>query len=141
MRRLAEHMNRNFALPSFGVIVLSTVNIAISTMYSCPLCKLKTVQDIMKFLANVKHHETTCSPQKTELWMTYLWSCSPLNIVGIENSYFHYVLVSPLYYYEISHKCKAPWDNLQNTKTVTLVNLLLDMQPLNIVDIENSHFY
>ena len=42
-------------------IALSTVNIAIFTMYLCPLCKLKTVLEI---LTNVKHYETMCRKQK-----------------------------------------------------------------------------
>ena len=55
---ISEHMNPNTGLPTFGVIALWTLNIAISTMYSCPLSKLKTIQDIiMKFLTNVKHHK------------------------------------------------------------------------------------
>ena len=40
----------------------------------------------------------------------------------------------PLY---IIMKCltnKAPWDNMQNTETVTLVNLPLEL-------LKNSHFY
>ena len=60
MRRRAELRYHNSGLPTFGVIALWTLNIAISTMYKCTLCKLKTVQDIItKFLTNVKHHETT----------------------------------------------------------------------------------
>ena len=55
----------------------------------------------LKFLTSVKQHET-------------MWSCSPLNIVDIENGHFCYVLVSALlvenhsrYFDETSHKCKA----------------------------------
>ena len=57
------------------------MNIAICTMYSCPLCKFKAVQDIiMKFLK----------------------------------------------------KYKAPWDKMLNTNNVTLVNLLLELQPFKL---------
>ena len=47
MKRRAKHMNCNPGLPTFGVIALRTLNIIISTMYSCPLCKLRTIQDIL----------------------------------------------------------------------------------------------
>ena len=57
----------------FGVIALWTLNKANSTMYSCSLCKLKTVWDF---------HET-------------------------------------------SDKFKGFWDNMQNMKPLTLVNLFL----------------
>ena len=40
---------------------------------------------------------------------------------------------------EIPRKCKAPGDKVQHTKTVTLINLHLELPPL--VNIENSHFY
>ena len=54
-------MNCNHGLPTFEVIALWTLNIAIFTMYLCPLCKLKTVGDIfMKFLTNVKHYKQMC---------------------------------------------------------------------------------
>ena len=64
-RRRAEHMNRSSGLPTLGIIALGTLNIAISTMYSCPPCNLKTVRDIiMKWLTNVKHYKTMCKTQK-----------------------------------------------------------------------------
>ena len=60
MRRCAEHMTRNSGLPTFRVIALWTLNI-ISTMFSSPLRKLKTVRDIFtKLHTNIKHSETTC---------------------------------------------------------------------------------
>ena len=55
MRRCAEHKNHYYSLSTFEVIAIWTMNIAISTMYLCPLCKLKAVQDvIMKFLQKCK---------------------------------------------------------------------------------------
>ena len=48
--RSAEHMNSNSGLSSFGVNALRTFNLAIFTMYLCPLCKMKTIWDVfMKF--------------------------------------------------------------------------------------------
>ena len=44
--QVAEHMNLTSAFPT-GVIVLWTFNITISTMYSCQLWQLKTVQDVL----------------------------------------------------------------------------------------------
>ena len=41
----------------------------------------------------------------------------------------------------IGRQGKAPQDNMQNTKTVTLVNILLELHPMKIVHVENSHFY
>ena len=67
-RRHAEHMNHNYGLPSFGVIALWIWNIAISSnsIYSCPLCKVKTIWDIfMKSHTNVKHHETMYRTQES----------------------------------------------------------------------------
>ena len=65
MKWRAKHMNCNPRLPTFGVIALWTLKIIISTMYSCPLCKLRTIQDIlMQPLTSVKHHDTTCRTQK-----------------------------------------------------------------------------
>ena len=65
MRRQAEHMNRNFGLPTIGVIALWTLNLAISTMYLSLFFKLKTIPDIlMKLLWNVKNHKTTHRTQK-----------------------------------------------------------------------------
>ena len=43
IRWRAELMNHNSGLPSFGVIGLWALNISISAMYLCPLCKLKTI--------------------------------------------------------------------------------------------------
>ena len=58
-------MNLNTDLPTFGNISLWTLNIAIATMYLCPLCKLQTILDIfMKFLTNVKHHKRMCKTQE-----------------------------------------------------------------------------
>ena len=63
MKRRAKHVNCNPGLPTFGVIALWTLKIIISTM--CPLCKLRTIQDIlMQPLTSVKHHDTTCRTQK-----------------------------------------------------------------------------
>ena len=72
MRQCAELMNRNSGLTTFWVITLWTLNIAISIMYLCLLCKLKTVKDIfMKFFINVKHKKRLCRTQEQQLWLTY----------------------------------------------------------------------
>ena len=76
-----------FDLPAFGVGALWTLNTAISTMYLCPLCKLKTFGDVtMKLLINVKHHETMCRTKKKKKCNQFL-EIGPLNIVDIENSH------------------------------------------------------
>ena len=46
------------------VIPYEILSVRLSTTYSCLLCELKTVRDIMKFLTNVKHHETTYRTHK-----------------------------------------------------------------------------
>ena len=57
LAKVMAHTNRNSGLPTFWVIALWTLNIAISTIFSCPLYMLKTVWDIfMNYHTNVKHH-------------------------------------------------------------------------------------
>ena len=67
-----------------------------------------------------------------------LWSYSPLNI---EHSHFCHVSwkLFEILLWNFS-QCKSPWDKLQNTKTITLVYLLLELQLIEH-SIENSHFY
>ena len=78
MRRRAEHMIRYSGLPTFGVIALGPLNIAISTMYLCPPCNLKIVQDIiMNLLTNVKHYKTMCRTQKTVTLVNLLLELRP----------------------------------------------------------------
>ena len=97
-----------------------------SIMYSCLLCTLRYYYEIShKFKAPWDNLQNT----NTQLQLTYICSCGPLNIVDIESSHFFYVLVSALYFHESSHKCKALWDDLQNTWTIFLVCLLLELLP------------
>ena len=85
MRWHAERRYPNSGLHTFGVIALWTWKIAISTTYLCPLCNIKTIWDIfMKLHTNVKHHETKCKTQESQLWIAYFWSYCPLNIEPFE---------------------------------------------------------
>ena len=62
----------------------------------------------MKFLTNVKHHETTCKNTKNITLVNILLELWPFEqIVDIENSHFCYVLMSAVYVHETSHKYKA----------------------------------
>ena len=50
---------------------------------SCPLCNLKTVQDIfMKLHININQHWTTCRAQEPLLLDIYFLSYAPLNFVS-----------------------------------------------------------
>ena len=53
-RQCAEHMNHNSVLPSYGVITLWTLTIAISTMYSCLLHNSDTVWDFSRNFTKIK---------------------------------------------------------------------------------------
>ena len=116
MRWHAEFMNCNSGLPTFGVIALWTLNIAISTIYLCPLSKLKIIWDIyMKFLTNVKHYERWEDVQK--LWLTYFRSYHPLNIVNIE------MAISTMYSCQFS-KLETVSENVRILPATVLIGAL-----------------
>ena len=141
-----ECLSVHLFLPFFYALPRKVARVSCYTLqnFECPsvcpstrqcfhhLCPLHNWHPLRYFQETSHKCKALCDDMQNTWTITlvcYFWSYCPVNI---EHSHFCHVLVSALkvenlsrYHYEISHKRKA-WDKMQNTKTITEVNLLFE---------------